>query len=96
MFPTAWRAGLLVATGALVIIRVLANDPFESLGGSMISGTLAFIAGTGAAALVDVKRLRRHAEIIALYLIVLAAFYNYILPTITWYLTAATGDVSPQ
>ena len=96
MFRTAWLAGLLVATGVLVIIRLLANNPFESLGGSVISGTLAFIAGTGAAALIDVKRLQRHAETIALYLLVLSAVYNFILPTITWYLTAATGDVSPR
>ena len=83
MFTTAWLAGLLVATGVLVIIRLLANHPFESLGGSVISGTLAFIAGTGAAALIDVKRLLRHAEIIAVYLLVLSAVYNFILPAMS-------------
>jgi hypothetical protein len=96
MFTTAWLAGLLVATGVLVIIKLVASNPFESLGGSVISGTLAFFAGTGAAALIEVKRRQRHAEIIALYLLVLAVVYNFILPTITWYLTAATGDVRRQ
>ena len=86
-FATALSTGLLVATGALVLIGFLLTDVYESLGGSFLAGTLAFAAGTGAAAVVDAKRMRRYAEIVALYLLLLSAGYILVLPAIKTYIT---------
>ena len=86
-FAAALSTGLLVATGALVLLGFLLKDVYESLGGALLAGTLAFAAGTGAAAVVDVKRMRRYAEIVALYLLLLSAGYILILPAIKTYIT---------
>jgi hypothetical protein len=87
-FAAALSTGLLVATGALVLVGVLLKAVYESVGGSLLAGTLAFAAGTGAATVVDEKRMRRYAEIVALYLLLLAAGYILILPAIKTYIVA--------
>jgi predicted permease len=88
-FAAALSTGLLVATGALVLIGWLLKDVYESLGGSLFAGTLAFAAGTAAAAIVDERHMRRYAEIVALYLLLLSAGYILILPAIKFYSTTA-------
>jgi hypothetical protein len=94
-FAAASSAGLLVATGALVIVGLLSTDVYESLGGSLLAGALAFATGTGAAAVVDEKRMQRYAEIVALYLLLLAAGYILILPAIKSYITTTQTPTPP-
>ena len=101
-FAAAWCTGVLVATGVLILIGYAMANVYESLAGSFVAEILAFAVGTGASALVDGKRVRRYAEIIALYLILLSAGYILILPAIRSFLTTAatapstTDDGSPR
>jgi hypothetical protein len=95
-FASGWFTGVLVATGALILIGYVMTDVYESLGSSFLAETLAFAAGTGAAAVVDVKRVRRYAEIIALYLLLLSAGYILILPTVRWFLTTTKTPTSGE
>jgi hypothetical protein len=84
---SGWVTGVLVATGVLIIIGYVMADVYESLEGSFFAEALAFAAGTGASAVVDGKRVRRYAEIIALYLILLSAGYILIFPVVRSFLT---------
>lgn len=78
---SGWLVGPLAATGTLVMIGFVSLGFYASLGGLLIAGTLAFIAGTSVAVLVD-SRLGRNAGIVAGYIAVLFAAYSLILPSL--------------
>jgi hypothetical protein len=84
----AWIAGLTAATGALVAVGMISMGYYASQGGLLIAGTIAFMAGTGAAAMVDPARRGLNTAIVAFYIAVLAAAYFLILP-------ALVGPVPP-
>jgi hypothetical protein len=77
---SSWLIGVLAATSALIIMRFLSMGFFVSVGGLVIAWTVAFMAGTGAAAVVEPAHSGRNASVVAFYLIVLVAVYFLILP----------------
>ena len=83
-----WLAGLMGATGALIVLWFVSTAYYVSLGGLAIAGGIAFMAGTGAAAIVDSERIGLNTATVAFYLVVLAAAYFLILP-------ALAGPVPP-
>jgi hypothetical protein len=85
---SGWLVGVLAATCALIVMGFLSVGFFVSVGGLAIAWTVAFMAGTGAAAVVDPAHSGRNASVVAFYLIVLVAAYFLILP-------AVAGPVPP-
>jgi hypothetical protein len=75
-----WLVGVLAATGALWGLEAASMGFYASQGGLMVAGMLAFIAGTVAAALVDLRRIAHSAVIVAVYIAVLFAAYQLALP----------------
>ena len=76
-----WLIGPLAATGTFIILGFASLGFYVSAGGLLIAGTFAFMAGTGAAGLVD-SRLGRNAGMVAGYIVVLFAIYLLILPSL--------------
>ena len=81
ILPT-WLVGVLAATCALIVMGFLSVGFFVSVGGLVIAWTVAFMAGTGAAAVVEPAHSGRNASVVAFYLIVLVAVYVLILPAL--------------
>src|SRR5215208_1066312 len=77
-----WVAGLIGATCALIAVGFLSIGFYASLHGLMIAATVAFMAGTGAAALADARRAGVDAAVVAFYLAVLIGAYLLILPAL--------------
>jgi len=73
--------GPLAATVTFVILGLMSLGFYASLGGLLIAGTLAFMSGTGAAALVD-SRVGRNAGIVAGFIAALFIVYLVILPSL--------------
>lgn len=93
IFWSASIAGLASATGVIILAGFLIPDVYESLGESVIAGILALGAGSGAAAVVDGKRLQRYVEVVAIYLLLMAAAYILVLPTLKWLLTGTHNAI---
>jgi hypothetical protein len=83
-----WLAGMVAATAALIVLWFVSMGFYVSGGGLLIAGTIAFVAGTCVAGLVDSERLGFSTATVAFYLVVLAAGYFLILP-------ALAGPVPP-
>jgi hypothetical protein len=77
-----WFVGILGATCALIVLSFVSMAYFVSLGGLVIAGGIAFMAGTGAAAMVDTKRIGLNTTAVGFYLVALAAAYFLILPSL--------------
>jgi hypothetical protein len=63
--------GILVATATLVVLGVVALGLYTSVPGLLIAEAIAFVAGAGAAALMDVRP-ARSAVVVAVYLVLVA------------------------
>jgi hypothetical protein len=81
VIASGWLVGPLAATGMFIILGFASLGFYVSLAGLLIAGTLAFMAGTGAAAVVDSRR-GRNAGIVAGYIAVLFVTYLFILPSL--------------
>jgi hypothetical protein len=81
IFVSGALVGPLAATETLVILAVVSLGFYASLGGLLIAGTLAFMSGTGASALVD-PRVSRNAGIVAGFIAALFVVYVVILPSL--------------
>jgi hypothetical protein len=79
---------VLAATCALIVMGFLSMGFFVSVGGLVIAWTVAFMAGTGAAAVVEPAHSGRNASVVVFYFIGLVAVYFLILP-------ALAGPVPP-
>jgi hypothetical protein len=77
-----WLAGILAATCALIVLRLVSMGFYVSLGGLIVAGTIAFLAGTCMSGIFDPERLGRNTATVAFYLVVLAAAYFLILPAL--------------
>jgi len=70
-------AGAFAATVTLIILGFVALGLFTSIAGVLIAGTIAVVAGTGAAAIADPHRSGRSAAVVAAY--VGALILGYVL-----------------
>jgi drug/metabolite transporter (DMT)-like permease len=90
----SWAAGMLAATGALMVLGLYSLGFYASGGGLLIAVAFAFAVGTGAAGVVDARQSGRDASVVAFYLLVLVAAYLLVLPALVGTPPGATSGQS--